>query len=263
MDALYGRKIELRHDLDQAGIEYYADIPADTPVFPQPPEITYPLTHWGTPSQVPQVATDPVQVQDLAKQGDLQWEMIILHPNERGYLQADFARRRVWILYKGLVRAEWLLIRKDAVQIIYVLSNAPEESSLEQMATRKSQRYLIERSHEDAKGELGWDEFQARKYRAWEHQLALSILAAWFIADTRLDWMKRFDRDPALLAKYEVEVLPQLSVSNMRELLRAAMPVPQLSPQDAAELVTTHLVNRTQSRKSRLHKAKVKYKNLL
>jgi predicted Co/Zn/Cd cation transporter (cation efflux family) len=116
----------------------------------------------------------------------------------------------------------------------------------------------IERSNQDAKGELGWDEFQTRKFRAWEHQLAITILAAWFIAETRLDWKKRFDQDPALLAKYEVEVLPQLSVGNVRELLRAAMPLPQLSPQEAAQLVTTHLVNRTRSRKSRLKKAKGK-----
>jgi hypothetical protein len=34
--------------------------------------------------------------------------------------------------------------------------------SLEQMAWRKSHRYLIERSHQDAIDELGWDEFQAR-----------------------------------------------------------------------------------------------------
>ena len=126
------------------------------------------------------------------------------------------------------------------------------------MAWRKTHRYLIERSNQDAKGELGWDEFQTRKYRAWEHQLAMTLLAAWFIAETRLDWMERFAQDPALLAKYEVDVLPQLSVGNVRELLRAAMPLPQLSPQEAAQLVASHLVNRTRSRKSRLKKAKGK-----
>jgi predicted Co/Zn/Cd cation transporter (cation efflux family) len=109
------------------------------------------------------------------------------------------------------------------------------------MAWRKSHRYFIERSHQDAKGELGWDEFQATKYRAWEHQLALTILASWFVAETRLDWMARYERDPALLAQYEVEMLPLLSVSNVRELLWAAMPLPQLSRQEASALVVKHL----------------------
>ena len=158
------------------------------------------------------------------------------------------------------MRQEWLLVRKDAAQTTYVLSNASEETSLETMAWRKTHRYLIERSNQDAKGEFGWDEFQARKYRAWKHHLALTILAAWFVAETRLDWMQRFQQDPALLAQYEVDVLPQLSVGNVRELLRAALPLPQLSPEQAAHLVVTHLTNRTRSRKSRLQKAKSKPK---
>ena len=44
--------------------------------------------------------------------------------------------------------------------------------------------------------------------------------------------------------------LPLLSVSNVRELLREAMPLPQLSIRDAAGLVVMHLANRTRSRKS-------------
>ena len=64
--------------------------------------------------------------------------------------------------------------------------------------------------------------------------------------------MKRFTQDPALLAEYAVEVLPLLSVKNVRELRRAAMPLPQLSPQEAAQLVSAHFVNRMRSRKSRL-----------
>ena len=56
------------------------------------------------------------------------------------------------------------------------------------MAQRKSQRFFIERADQDAKSELGWDEFQAIKYRSWQHHLAFTILASWFITETRLDW---------------------------------------------------------------------------
>ena len=82
--------------------------------------------------------------------------------------------------------------------------------------------------------------------------MALTILAAWFIAETKLDWAADHDRDPALLDEYEIDILPALSVANVREMLRAAMPLPQLSTAQAAELVTVHLDNRTRSRKSRL-----------
>ena len=90
----------------------------------------------------------------------------------------------------------------------------------------------------------------------WKHQLALTILASWFVAETRLDWQQRFEKSPELLVQYEVDALPNLSVANVRELLRASMPLPQLSPEDAASLVVTHLINRTRSRKSRLRHRK-------
>ena len=48
-----------------------------------------------------------------------------------------------------------------------------------------------------------------------------------------------------------------------KKLLRAALPLPQLSPEEATQLVISHLVNRTRSRKSRLRKAKGIHKVLM
>lgn len=262
MDDLYGRNTVLRQRLDQAGIEYYGDIPANTLVYLEPPQIQYPLTQRGKPSKNPVIVGGKrCEVRELLPHPDLAWQTITLRPNERGFLRAKFARRRVWLVIDRQLHEEWLLIRKDANRVTYVLSNASLQTSLDTMAWRKSHRYFGERSNQDAKGEYGWDEFQAIKYRAWEHQLALTILAGWFVAETRLDWMKRYHHDPDLLAQLEVDVLPQLSVGNVRELLRAALPLPLLSSQQAADLVVSHLLNRTRSRKSRLRKAKHKAPN--
>jgi SRSO17 transposase len=256
MDDLYGRNDVLRKRLDQAGIEYYGDIPANTTVYLDKPKIIYPKTKRGKRSKRPKiVAEQRYEARELLHHPVLKWHTITLRPNERGMLIAQFACCRVWTVHGTQCRQEWLLIRRDRHQrITYVLSNASLDTSLEAMAWRKSHRYFIERDNQDAKSEMGWDEFQAIKYSAWEHQLALTILASWFVAETRLDWMGRFERDPALLEQYEVDVLPMLSVGNVRELLRAAMPLPQLSTQEATALVIEHLDNRTRSRKSRLRK---------
>lgn len=255
MDELYGRKAQLRQDLDQAGIEYYADVPANTRVYLDQPRFVYPKTKRGKRAKRAQiVAKEGYEVRELLHHPALERARITLRPSERGLLQANFARCRVWTVYGTQSRQEWLLIRQDEDDITYTLSNASPDTPLEKMAWRKSHRYFIERDHQDNKSELGWDEFQATKYTAWEHQLALTILASWFIAETRLDWLSRFERDPKLLEQYQVEVLPLLSVANVRELLRAAMPLPQLSPQEAAELVVKHLINRTRSRRSRLRR---------
>ena len=256
MDDLYGRNAALRQNLDKAKLEYYGDVPADTNVYLEKPQIVHPLTKRGAPSKTVQIIGTAYEARQLRQKDWLEWQTLRLRANERGYLEAKFARVRVWLVYGEEPRQEWLLIRQDAAQTTYVLSNAPETIDLKTMAWRKTHRYFIERSNQDAKDEFGWDEFQTRKYRAWKHQLALTILASWFVAETRLDWQKRFEKSPDLLIQYQVDALPKLSVANVRELLRASMPLPRLTPEEAAGLVVTHFVNRTRSRKSRLRHRK-------
>jgi SRSO17 transposase len=252
MDDLYGRNETLRQNLNEAKIEYYGDVPVNTKVYLEKPQFVHPLTKLGKISTTTEIVGTAYEVRELRQNNWMEWQTIQIRTNERGYLEAKFARIRVWVVYGEELRQEWLLIRQDASQITYVLSNAPETIDLKTMAWRKTHRYLIERSNEDVKDEFGWDEFQTRKYRAWKHQLALTILASWFVVETRLDWQKRFEKSPELLVQYEVDALPNLSVANVRELLRASMPLPQLSPEEAASLVVSHLINRTRSRKSRM-----------
>lgn len=260
MDDLYGRNWELCARLEQADIEYYGDIPANTVVHLEKPHIEWPLTKRGKRcKRYRVVSSQRYEVRQLLHRDGLAWLRWTLRPCERGELVADFARCRVWLVNKnGRPYQRWLLLRRQGKQVTYLLSNAAADISLETMAWRKSHRYFIERSNQDAKSELGWDEFQAIKYRAWEHHLALTILASWFIADTRLDWMARHRRDPALLAQLETDVLPLLSVGNVRELFRAALPLPQFSPEEATALVIEHLINRVRSRNSRLRQQRLR-----
>lgn len=253
-DSLYGNNPWLRDQIAAAGREYYADVPAQTTVYLSQPVIGWPQNKRGRKAKHQRVLSPrPYRVEAVARLADTVWQTLTLRPDERGMLTADFAARRVWTVRADLTLVqEWLLIRRDGTKHSYTFSNAPEQTSWLTMAQRKSQRYFIERSNQDAKSEFGWDEFQATKLLAWEHQLALTILAHWFITETRLDWASRYERDPALLTHYEVEVLPALSVANVRAMLRAALPLPQMTPQQAADLVVKHLDNRVRSRKSRL-----------
>ena len=255
-DSLYGRKGWLRDEFAALNIEYDADVPEDTQVYLTPPAVKFKLGKRGKPTKQLAITGRAYQVKALKKDPHTDGQTLTLRPNERGMLVADFARRRVWTVRPDAsLRQEWLLIRQSTARTTYSLSNASKNTSLSTMANRKSQRYFIERSNQDAKSEFGWDEFQALKYRAWQHQLALTIMASWFITETRLQWLHDLAPDPQLLQKYETEVLPALSVSNLRTLLRATMPLPQLSTFQAAQLVAKHLDNRARSRRARLHKS--------
>lgn len=57
------------------------------------------------------------------------------------------------------------------------------------------------------------------------------------MAETRFGWQTRFEHDPVLLAQFETQVLPFVSVRNVRTLLRAVLPLRQLTPAEAIDLV--------------------------
>jgi SRSO17 transposase len=258
-DDLYGRADWFRSWMAQEGITYLADVPRSTQVY-----LTRPI--WGVPARSrrrkgkaprPRVLSPekPVPVWQVAEDPRTLWQTLRVRPIERGELVADYAARRVWTLRDGYPIEEWLVMRRESNgDIRYSFSNAPADTPLADLALMEAQRYFVERAIQDAKSELGWDEFQAIKFRAWEHQAALTVLASWFVAQTRLDWAERFPRDVGLAAELGVDLLPELSVANVRELLRAAMPLPVLTREKARELVVTHLLNRTRSRRSRMKK---------
>jgi SRSO17 transposase len=257
-DELYGRNQAFRATLDEAQIGYAAQVPANTLVYEAEPRVGVPrrrYRHGQAPKRLKVLSpTAPREVCGLARSRQTHWERVRVRPTERGWLEAEFAVQRIWTVAAGHpTRAEWLVMKREADgDIAYTLLNAPPDTPAQTLIEWSCQRYFTERAFQDAKAELGWAEFQALKYRAWEHHMALTALALWFIAETKLDWRTTYARDPELAHEMEVEVLPALSTANVREMLKAALPLPQLTPEAATQLVVRHLVNRARSISSRL-----------
>jgi SRSO17 transposase len=261
-DSLYGRSSQFRHKLDEAGLLYMAAIPANLRVYLQKPEVGLPEAKPGKKGpkvQKTQVVNGvrPYSVEQVGKAEDTIWQHLRIRTNERGILEDRFAAQRVWVWDTGQPNIkphqEWLVMRIESNgDHTYAFSNASENATLLFLAELLCGRYFIERIIQDSKDETGADEFQAQKYRAWEHHTALTACALWFIATTKLDWAKDCQRDPELVVQLELEVLPALSTANIREMLRAVFPLPQLSPEQAQAQVVRHLVNRSRSTASRL-----------
>ncbi len=257
-DDLYGRNGWLRREMDEAHILYMAEVPESTQVYLTKPEFGVPPARpdgRGRQATRPKVLSPdkPMAVQQVVNLADTLFQRIRVRSTERGELDDPFAMRRVWTIRDGALAEEWLVIRHEYGQrYTYALSNAPANASGEYLAGLKCVRHFVERANQDAKSETGWAELQAQKYRAWEHHLAMTILATWFIAQTKHEWTLTYRRDPESAQQLELDVLPALSVANVRELLQATMPLPQLSPEQATQLVVKHLVNRSRSTQSRL-----------
>jgi SRSO17 transposase len=255
-DDLYGRSQWLRHQVRTAQVVYLADVPADTQVYLRQPLLGVPVARGrkGRPPTQLRVlnGVTPVEVRQVVGRADTPLHRLQVRDTERGVLDDRFAVREVWTLHADEVVAEWLVIREEGGQPTFALSNAPATTPITQLVEWKCGRFGVECANHDAKSELGWGDFMAQKFVAWEHHLALTILAGWFVAQTKVDWAEQHGRDERLADELGVGRLPALSVANVRELLQAVMPVQQLSPEQARRLVVKHLVDRSRSTRSRL-----------
>lgn len=255
-DDLYGRSQWLRHQLRTAEVVYLADVPVDTQVYLRQPLVGVPVARGrkGRPPTLQRVLNGvaPVEVRQIASRADTSFRRFQVRDMERGMLSDAFAVRQVWSIHDGAVVAEWLVIRQEGGQSTYALSNAPATTPAVQLVNWKCRRFGVECANHDAKSELGWGDFMAQKFAAWEHHLALTILAGWFVAQTKAEWATQYGRDGRLAEELGVDSLPALSVANVRELLQAVMPLQQLSPEQARRLVVKHLVERSRSTGSRL-----------
>lgn len=246
-DSLYGRDRQFRAALHAEGVTYAAQVPASM------------LVRIGETAGKYVASVPAREVRELAQRASTVWRTIELRDSERGVLRARFAFLRVRVIAEGRTArdAEWLVIRQlhEPRQYSYTLLNAPQDTPLERIAEWSTRRYFVERTFQDAKSELGWAEFAARKYRAWEHHLALTAAALWFVAQTKLEWEEgECGRDAELAQELKVRVLPALSTANLRELLRAVLPIAHLTPAAATQSVVKHLVQRARATGSRLRK---------
>ena len=161
--------------------------------------------------------------------------------------------RRVWtISNKWEVREEWLVVhRQSNGKMQYSLSNATADTPLLTIMQWRGQRYFVERTFQDEKSELGWDELVAQKHRAWTHHAALDALALYFVMSVRREWAKKYAPAEELKEEFGIPKLPALSVANIRMLLLSVMPLRQFTPEQARRVVTRHLENRARSTGSR------------
>jgi valyl-tRNA synthetase len=166
------------------------------------------------------------------------------------------AIKKVYVAYKDKeknkpeIREELLIIIKESKnKYKYALSNLDINTSIEKIAYYKAHRYFIERVNQEAKSELGWDEFQGQKYLGWSHHLAMTILASWFITYVKLQLQNDLEKE-----NLKESFLLLFSVSNIKKLLLSVIPFKNITPEIATKKVLEDIEKRNNSRQSRLRK---------
>jgi hypothetical protein len=88
---------------------------------------------------------------------------------------------------KGMSR--WLLPRQgsyDPEDLAFYQAYGPEDTSVEELVRICQERWAIESAFEEAKGEIGMDHYEVRKWGAWHRYVTLCLLAHAFLVVTRL-----------------------------------------------------------------------------
>lgn len=104
-----------------------------------------------------------------------------------------------------------MIVRReiDGSKVKYSLSNAPENTAIQQLAYMQAQRYWVERSFQDSKQQCGLDDYQVRGLLGWHHHMALVMMAMQFMLEQRLKNQQEY---------------PLLSCTDIVELLRYFLP---------------------------------------
>ena len=191
-------------------------------------------------------------VAQIGEQAD--FERIDVRPCERGMLTYDHAFVNICTqnLDNPTIFTEEILIirRENDGSSSFALSNGLciDHPTL---ALWRTQRYFVERTIQDTKSELGFDELQAVKYRAYIHTLALCAMALVFMADIKIDQRKNYVKQDIVNEELNIPQLPDLSLANVKELMKAIFPLPQLSKQQAVQKVINTLFKRVKATRSK------------
>jgi SRSO17 transposase len=82
----------------------------------------------------------------------------------------------------------WLLARRsltDPTDLAYYLCYGPPGTPLRELVRVAGARWAIEETFQTAKGEVGLDQYQVRRYDAWYRHITLAMLAHAFLTITR------------------------------------------------------------------------------
>ena len=195
-DDHYGQSPLFRRGLEEEGFQYVLDVPKTTPVWPA--DVKWQARPWSgrgrPPKEQPLDGQKRTAEERACDLDDADWVELTLAQGSQGPRRSLFARQRGREgTESGPGQETWLIFRKnlDGTEPHYYLSNAGLDETLETLARVAGSRWSIETEFEEAKGQVGLDEYEVRSWWGWHHHMALSLLANAFLLSVQQDAGKK------------------------------------------------------------------------
>ncbi len=193
-DTVYGNSPVLRQALREKGKAYILDVGENLKVCLDEPHPFVPQGNGkGRKPTKMVIAEKTVALKQVIGQIEPeQWQTIEYREGTKGKMVREAVIKKVWIWKKATAQVETaklLISRKlDGTEVKYSLCEEPAgELSVEKALSRQMQRYWIERAFQEIKEQIGLADYQVRGWKAWEHHIALTMMALHFILETRIE----------------------------------------------------------------------------
>jgi SRSO17 transposase len=190
-DGLYGHNAELTRSLDKLEQFYVLDVHKDELIFLSEPTFEVPERKGikGRKPTLLQPDIQAIQLQDYIKTlttKDFTSEQI--RKTTKGWKYAMVHTVTVWHWdgkEKQAQKRTLVITRSEKTK--YSLSNgAKEKYTNNEWAYFQVSRYWVERCFDDSKNELGMSGYQVTGWLAWQHHMALVMMAGFYILSLKL-----------------------------------------------------------------------------
>ena len=184
-DELYGDSPAFRDGIEALGKWYFTEIKNTTPIWRTPPKVHVPKWQGRgrRPTRLRLCAANkhPLQVKQLVSDiPKKDWVQATIKEGSQGPIVCDFAFLRVTESRGNLpIKELWLILRRnldDPSVIKYYFSNAPADTPLLELVRLSGMRWPIETAFEEAKGEVGLDQYEMRSWLGWHHRFSRASL---------------------------------------------------------------------------------------
>jgi SRSO17 transposase len=168
-DEVYGQHAGLRLALEERGMPYVLAVP---------------VNQYTIATLEGRIAQTRVDALSAALAEDV-WTRLSAGNGAKGPRVYDWAR--VPIRPFSEPDRYWLLVRRRLTdgELAHYLCFGPAETSLAELVAVAGRRWAIEESFQTAKGEVGLDHYQVRRYDAWYRHITLACWAHAFLTATR------------------------------------------------------------------------------
>jgi SRSO17 transposase len=188
-DEVYGDAPRLRESIQTHGRWYVLAVSSTTPVWHERPPVAEPgPTGRGRPRTAVRLASEappsPTVATVVGAWSAERWERFSVGEGEKGPRIYDWGRERLIESRDHLPGPDvWLLARRsvsDPTEMAYYLAWAPPDTTLPTLARIAATRYTVEQCIEEAKGEVGFDQYEVRFWPSWHRHITLVMMAhAW------------------------------------------------------------------------------------